>query len=299
MTRYTPIELARLPLPDAVETIDYEVILADMKEMLITSAPDLAAVLDLESEPAVKVLQVMAYREMLLRARVNDSVKAVHLATAGGADLDGLVALYGVQRLVIDAGDPAEVPPRPAVREGDEALRTRAQMAIEGLSCAGSRGAYEFFARSADGRVRDVQVTSPGGGRVLITVLSYEDGGIASEGLLSTVLAACNAEDVRPLSDKVSVEATSFQTFQVAATVTVTPGPAGEAALAAAHADLDAYLDATFAIGQAVRRSAIFAALHKPGVSAVDLVQPAFDLVPGGSITPRCTSVRITERVQQ
>jgi hypothetical protein len=58
-----------LPVPDVVETLDYEVILAAMKADLAARAPELAAVLALESEPVVKLLEVCAYRELLLRAR--------------------------------------------------------------------------------------------------------------------------------------------------------------------------------------------------------------------------------------
>lgn len=299
MSRYTPIDLSRLALPPAVEALEFEGILADMVEMLVALAPELAPVLALESEPAVKVLQVCAYREMLMRARVNDSVRAVHLATATGADLDNLVALFGVERMVVQEADPAAVPPLPEIRETDDALRARAQMAPEGFSSAGPRGAYEFHARSADGRVRDVQVTSPGGGRVVITVLSHEEGGAASADLLDAVLAACADEDVRPLSDKVSVQATTFHPFRVQAVLTVTPGPTGEAALDEARAELDAYLEDAFAIGRAIRRSALYAALHRPGVDAVELVEPAADVVPGGTGTARCTRVTLTSRVQQ
>ncbi|MCS0770132.1 contractile injection system protein, VgrG/Pvc8 family [Escherichia coli] len=58
--------------------------------------------------------------------------------------------------------------------ESDEALRLRVPAAFEGLSVAGPTAAYEFHARSADGRVADASATSPAPAEVVLTVLSRE-----------------------------------------------------------------------------------------------------------------------------
>ncbi|MEA8500748.1 hypothetical protein ONN26_25520, partial [Salmonella enterica subsp. enterica serovar Muenster] len=42
--------------------------------------------------------------------------------------------------------------------EADSDFRLRIQQAFEGMSVAGSTGAYEFHGRSADGRVADISV---------------------------------------------------------------------------------------------------------------------------------------------
>ncbi|PJN94872.1 baseplate assembly protein, partial [Amaricoccus sp. HAR-UPW-R2A-40] len=102
MSGFGAIDLSRLPPPDVVERLDFETILGAMKADLIARAPDLAPALALESEPAVKILEVAAYRELLLRARINDAARAVMIATATGADLDHLAALFGVARFVLD-----------------------------------------------------------------------------------------------------------------------------------------------------------------------------------------------------
>ena len=299
MSRYTPIDLSMLPVPDAVEALDFEAILSEMRDMLVEFAPELEPVVQLESDPALKVLQVFAWREMLWRARVNDAARAVILATAVGADLDNLGALFGGSRLIVQYADTTVVPALPQILEDDAALRARIQLALEGFSTAGPRGAYEFWARSADGRVRDVQITSPAGGKVVITVLSHEDGGIASQELLDLVQDACSDEDVRPLTDSVRTQPTHFVDYRVRAQLTVTPGPAGEAALEQARADITAYVESSFAIGRAIRRSALYAALHRPGVDVVDLAEPAEDIVPGATATARCLSVHVTGTVQR
>ena len=95
------IDLSRLPAPTVVEAIDYETVLAALKADLVARWPDYTA--DLESDPAIKLLEVAAYREVLLRQRVNDAARAVLVATAIGSDLDHLGALLNVARLEVEA----------------------------------------------------------------------------------------------------------------------------------------------------------------------------------------------------
>jgi phage-related baseplate assembly protein len=82
------------------------------------------------------------------------------LAYAAGNDLDLLGANCGVERLVITPADDTTLPP--ACRYGVRHRFSSAHSAgFEGLSVAGSTGAYQFHGRSADGRVADISVISP------------------------------------------------------------------------------------------------------------------------------------------
>lgn len=137
------IDLSQLPAPIVVEVLDYEDILAERKATLISLYPEeqreaVARTLALESEPIVKLLQENAYREVILRQRVNDAAKAVMLAHATGEDLDQLGANFNTPRLVIAPADESTIPPTPAVMEADEDYRLRLQDAFEGMSTAGS-----------------------------------------------------------------------------------------------------------------------------------------------------------------
>lgn len=279
MSARQPIDLSALPLPEAVETLDYEVILAEMREVLLTLAPGLAEALALESEPLVKLLEVGAFRELILRAAVNDSVRAVTLALSTGSDLDHLAALLGVERQVLVEADPEAIPPVAEVLEDDASLRRRTQLAPEGMSNAGTVGAYTYHALRAHGRIRDVGVSSPGPGQVLVTVLSHDDDGMPSAEVLAAVAAVLN--EVRPLCDDASAAAPVFADFAVTATLHLTASPGAEVVLAAAEAAVAAYLDGVRAVGRVVRRSALIAALHQPGVETVTLTAPAADVDPG------------------
>ncbi|EHH7636547.1 hypothetical protein J5T31_001523 [Escherichia coli] len=154
------IDLNQLPAPDVVEELDFETILAERKATLISLYPEdqqeaVARTLTLESEPLVKLLEENAYRELIWRQRVNEAARAVMLACAAGNDLDVIGANYNTTRLIITPADDSTIPPTPAVMESDTDYRLRIQQAFEGLSVAGSVGAYQYHGRSADGRVAD------------------------------------------------------------------------------------------------------------------------------------------------
>lgn len=226
------IDLSQLPAPIVVEVLDYEDILAERKATLISLYPEeqreaVARTLALESEPIVKLLQENAYREVILRQRVNDAAKAVMLAYSTGEDLDQLGANFNTPRLVIAPADESTIPPTPAIMEADEDYRLRLQDAFEGMSTAGSAGSYRFHARSADGRVADVTAISPSPANVTVTVLSRDGDGTASPELLQVVRDALNDEDVRPVADRVIVQAAKITRYGIDATLFLYPGPGG------------------------------------------------------------------------
>ena len=91
--------------------------------------------------------------------------------------------------------------------ENDENYRERIQIAPESFSVAGPRGAYEYYARSAHQDIIDVAVIGPpdiSPGYVEIYPL-MKNGDLPSQEVLDAVLAKCGADDVRPLTDCVSV----------------------------------------------------------------------------------------------
>ncbi|MCA5919224.1 baseplate assembly protein [Pectobacterium brasiliense] len=289
------IDLSLLPAPDVVEALDYETLYAERKAMFIALFPAeqrdaITRTLALESEPLTKLLQLSVYHELLLRQRVNEAASANMLAYAAGSDLDQLAANVNVQRLLITAEDTTALPPVEAVMESDADLRTRAQQAFEGLSVAGPTAAYEFHARSADGRVADASAVSPSPAVVTVTVLSREGNGSASDELLQAVGAALNAENVRPVADRVTVQSAAIIPYDITATLYFYPGPEAEPIRITAEARLQTYITAQHRLGRDIRRSAIFAALHVEGVQRVDLVSPAADIVLDKSQASYCAN---------
>lgn len=290
MTR-PEIDLSTLPLPDAVEQLDYEAILAEAKATLRALAPEVADVLALESEPLVKLLQTDAFRELGMRGRANDSVRAVMLPLSTGADLDQLVSFLSVARQAVVEADPDTNPPVLAVYEDDAALRRRAQLSWEGMTVAGTVGAYQFHALSADGRIRDVAVSRPQPGVVQVTILSHEDEGAPSAELIDAVDAAL--EDIRPLCDDVRVVAPAFTDFEITAALTMPGGPGADIVLAAARDAVATYVQDELAVGRIVRHGALLARLYQTGVDRVVMTAPLADIDPGRTGVARASSITI------
>ncbi|HGM5304261.1 TPA: baseplate J/gp47 family protein [Serratia marcescens] len=274
------IDLSQLPSPQIIEPLDFETILVEVKAVMIAAFPAdqqaaVAAALSLESEPLNVIAQAMAYRELLLRRRINEGAAACMLSHAEGTDLDNLAANLDTERLTITP----ETDTSDAVMESDEALRLRAQSAFEGMSVAGPSAAYEYFARSASGKVADARATSPAPAEVVIAVLSTDGDGTASPELLAAVTAAVNDEEVRPLGDRVTVRSADIVDYSIDAELFLYPGPESEPIINAAMASLRGFLaDNDKKIGRDVARSAISASLHVQGVQRVVLRSPATDL---------------------
>jgi len=293
------LDMSQLPAPNILEELDFESILATRKARLISLFPldrqaDIAATLALESEPLVKLLQENAYEVLILRQRINEAARATMLAFSSDTDLDHIAANYGVRRLMIQPANPESLPPTAAVMESDAALRERAQQAFEGLSVAGPRAAYVFHARSADGRVADASAISPKPCEVTVTVLAIQGNGTASNDLLNAVATALNDENVRPVADKVTVQSAVIHPYSIVATLFIFPGPEAEPVIAAAKVQLNHYVATQRRLGRDIRRSAIFAALHVPGVQRVDLSEPAVDVVLGPTEAAYCVSTQLS-----
>ena len=293
------IDLSQLPAPVVVEALDYETLLAERKATLVSLYPEdqqeaVARTLALESEPVVKLLQENAYRELILRQRVNEAAKANMVAYANDADLDQLGANNGVTRLTLTPADASTLPPTTAVMESNEDFRVRIAAAFEGLSVAGPTGAYEYHAKSADGRVADASAISPSPACVTITVLSRENTGEASAALLAVVEAALNDENVRPVADRITVQSAQIVDYQIEAELYLYPGPEAEPIRAAAESKLAAFVSAQSRLGRDIRKSALYAALHVEGVQRVELLKPVADVVLDKTQAAYCSAHSIT-----
>ncbi|MDC9603920.1 baseplate assembly protein [Xenorhabdus griffiniae] len=293
------IDLSQLPPPDVVESLDFETLFAERKSALIALYPpeqreSIARTLALESEPITKLLQENAYRELLLRQRINEAARAAMVAYARGSDLDQLGANNNVSRLILQPADNNTVPPVPAVLESDADFRVRIPQAFEGLSVAGPVGAYEYHARSADGRVADASVISPAPAYVTVSILSREGNGAASEELIATVSRALNNEDVRPVADRLTVQSARIIDYEIEAVLYCYPTPEYEPILQDARARLARYTAEQHRIGRDIVRSAIYAALHVPGVQRVELKSPAQDMILDKTQASFCTRVTVT-----
>lgn len=286
------IDLSGLPAPDILAPLDFEVELAALKAELTEKDPQLADALSLESEPLTKLLQLFAYRLISKTNQINQAAKSMLLAYATGTTLEHLAAGVGIERLLIKVGNPNTVPPIPDVMESDTALRRRVQLEPERAS-AGSKGAYLFWALSADGDVRDASVVTASPGRVTVYVQSHSDA-VASDALREKVRQAVDTDERRPFTDSVRIAAGQPQDWTLQAELTLYPGPDKDVVIATARAQLDKYIEQVRYLGYDVTLSGLYHALHQPGVQRVSLLQPTVDIsLPDGKYA-NCIDVSIS-----
>ena len=264
MSRFTAINLSGLAPPDIIETLDYEAIVTAMRNDLVDRFPLIAGVIDLESEPARKLIEAFAYRELRLRARINDAARAVLLASSYGTNLDHLGALFATAR---------------QEGESDDRFRRRIQLAPEAFSVAGPEGAYQYHALTVAPWARDVSAVSRRPGVVRVTVLKEGTEPIPTLAEREAVRLHLKNNAIRPLTDVVEVMAPAIRRTRIVAKLTLYPGPDGELVRQRALAAVISWVEKNRMLGMNLRRSAFYAALHQEGVHSVDLVSPAEDLV--------------------
>ncbi|MBB3877899.1 baseplate assembly protein [Sphingomonas pseudosanguinis] len=285
----TTIDLSRLTPPELVEQLDFDAIVAAMVADVQALLPSFDATVD--SDPAVKVLQVGAYRELLLRRQFQDAALQLFVAYAGGSNLDHLGALVGVARRTITPADLSTG--APAVMEGDDEYRQRIVLAPEAFSTAGPELAYVALAKGAAGDVLDASAISPAPGEVLVSVLSRTGDGTAPGDLVAAVREATSPSAKRPLGDAVSVRSAQIRNFRIKAQLFTFAGPDLSVVLATARANLDAYLTENRKLGRTLTRSGISAALTVAGVHRVVLIDPVDDVVCDRTQAGWCTDIVI------
>ncbi|GMM59905.1 baseplate assembly protein [Novosphingobium pituita] len=288
------LDLSQLAPPEVVEQLSYEAIRAAIVDQLVAELPAFDATVT--SDPAVKVLEVVAYREMLIRQQFNERARQVMLAYATGSNLDQLGALLDVGRLE---------------GEDDTAYRARIQLAPEAFSVAGPASAYRFYALSAAPTIADASVAAPRPddiravvmgclaaqgavadlvaameaaldamvwpGTVIISLLSSLGDGSASAAEIEAVEMAV-AEDVRPLTDWPKVVSASIVPYEIDIDLTIYTGPDETVVLAAVQQAVEAYRAGARKLGRAITRAGLFGAAMVSGVHNAVINQPPADV---------------------
>lgn len=295
---FEQIDLSKIKAPDSVEKLDVEVIVQELISALVAIDSSFTALV--ESDTTFKILEVCAYREFILRQLCNDKVRSVMLAFASGSDLEHISALFGVVRKTITPGNPSAIPPIEAVLETDDSMRARTQQSLEGFSSAGPIGAYKFHALQV-ATIKDVAVAGPptvSPGQVRVVILSTSGNGSASTNEVNQVFAQVNAEDVRPLTDQVTVQSASIVNYAINGTLYISPGADSGVVLASATSAIQKHVAEKHKIGQDIYISSIFGALSVAGVNRVTLASPSSDVTISDVQAGYCTGITLTTVVE-
>ncbi|MDU4401673.1 MAG: baseplate J/gp47 family protein, partial [Citrobacter koseri] len=131
-------------------------------------------------------------------------------------------------------------------------------------------------------------------GEVDVYVLSRTGDGTAGETLLDAVRSNLSADEVRPLTDFVTVKSAEIVRYAVTAKLEIPDGPDAQTVLKNATDVLRAYTILSHRIKAVVPLSAIYAALQQSGVVRVKLISPVADLEAEAGKAPWCTAINVT-----
>lgn len=317
----------QLAEPSIVTVEAFEDLLAEFKTFVVeyvgARAPESAAKikvsLENESELLTLALEAFCVRLQIHERKYNARIKQMLAWWATGSNLDARLADMGLERQLLDPGDPAAFPPIAPVYESDDDARLRYYLAPH-APAAGSRMQYrrEVFTLGerpvvkvdthAPGEVTVTYTFDPDGyaaqvkdgngrrtapGEVMVTVLAREGDGTASEELLDGVRQHFARPDVRPETDRVTVQSAHIKNYKIRVVARINAGPDSGLTKVAAQQQLQAYAQSCHRLEGRIDPSWIDYTLHNAGAVQLDILEPVEPIVTTAFEAPYCTGVEV------
>ncbi len=317
----------QLAEPAIVTVEEFEALLAEFKTFVVNyvaarspeNAAKLQVSLDNESELLTLALEAFCVRLQTHERKYNARIKQMLAWWATGSNLDARLADMGLERQLLDPGDPAAFPPIEPTYESDDDARLRYYLAPH-APAAGSRMQYrrEVFTLGERPTVK-VETTAPGvvtvtyrfdpdgyaaqvkdgnarriaPGMVRVTVLSREGDGTPSVDLLRGVRRHFDRPDVKPETDRVMVQAAEIKPYKIRVVAKINAGPDSGLTKVAAEQQLQAYADACHRLEGRVDPSWIDYTIHTAGAVQLEILEPVEPIVTTPFQAPYCTGVEV------
>ena len=208
----------------------------------------------------VEDLTLTGYAQTVTGEGVADRTGSVGNGLLAGSEMGLAITNSGVNSIIVatDASGGNE-------EEDDETYRARIREYGLASVSTGPEQQYEAVAKAVSSEILDAKALNMGAGNVGVYLLLASDTGAAA--IMQSVLDALSAEDVRPLTDNVSV----YRAADVAYTLNVRyasdNSSATSAAIAAAVSDYQTWQDQV--IGRAFNPDRLMAAIYQAGATRV------------------------------
>jgi phage-related baseplate assembly protein len=192
-------------------------------------------------------------------------------------------------------------------REEDDSLRERIKLSPVISSTAGPVEAYKYWAKTADPNISDVAVVSPSPGEVEIVPILL-GGELPDEGVLQKVLEVVNADDVRPLTDHVTVRAPDTIEYDIELKYYTTAADESKAieTIEGAGGAISRYINwQGSALGRDINPDQLRKLILAPswdnsnlvGAIRVDIISPVYTPVPATSVAKFSGNLIVTHEV--
>lgn len=165
--------------------------------------------------------------------------------------------------------------------EDDLSLAERIYLAPSKYSTAGPQDAYTYWVKTKNTDVGSIRPTTPEPGKVTIYVL-MQDGTLPGPEVLEAIQEYLQDEEIRPMTDLVTVEAPEVKTFDIDLTYYIArsnqaQATAIQAQVAAAIQDFVTWQ--TTEIGRDINPSELVRQIREAGAKRVELTAPDFEKV--------------------
>lgn len=162
--------------------------------------------------------------------------------------------------------------------ESDESLADKIFLAPSGFSVAGPTDAYAYFCKAHNSQIDDVYVDSPTPGSVVVYI-TMEGSKLPEEAVIEDLEEYLKDDQVRPLTDNVSVSAPQTVDYSVSVKYWINRSSAGQAA--ALQEDIEAavqsYIEWQQAkIGRDINPDQLIQMMVTAGAKRVEITAPAF-----------------------
>lgn len=317
----------QLAEPEIVKVEQFETLLAEFKAFVVdyvaardaASATKLEAAFENESELITMLVEAFVTRLQTQERKYNARIKQMLAWWATGSNLDARLADMGLERQVIDEGDPDAYPVVPATMESDDAARLRYYLAPH-APAAGSRMQYRREAMTLGERANvTVETTSAGTvivtytfdpdgyaaqvkdatarrtspGQVTVTMLGQSGDGTPSADLLAAAVKHFARDDVKPETDEVIVKAAEIRPYKIRAKAYINAGPDTALTKTSATSALQSYADSNHRLAARIEPSWIDYTLHAAGAIRLEIIEPTAAIVTTASQAPYCTGIEI------
>lgn len=319
--------LNQLAEPEIVKVEEFEPLLEEFKAEVLAfvssrdpaKAARLAETMENDGELLVMAMQAFTLRIQAHERKYNARIKQMLAWWAEGSNLDARAADMGLERRVVDEGDPRAFPPVPPAKESDADLRLRYYLAPH-APAAGSRlhyrrealtlgeratvsveapeagkvvVTYTFGADAFAAQVKDANGRFTEPGKVDVTILARDGDGTPSGELLDAARAHFARPDVAPETDWITVKAAEIIRYKVRATVFINPGPDSGLTQSAAVAAVAGYANDRHRLEGYVDPSMISYELHAAGAVRIKLLEPLQPIECIASQAPYCEGIEI------
>lgn len=163
----------------------------------------------------------------------------------------------------------------------------------DAYTSAGARGAYEYYAKRVSTEIRDIVVNSPLPKVVRIYAV-MEDGTPASTEMKAAILAACNDEYIRPLTDLVSVEDVELVVYNIDMTYYLSRDSTESAATIEANVEAAVQEFISWEngkIGRDINPSKLNQLVVAAGAKRTVITSPTFTVLKNGTVEDPTTAI--------